>query len=178
MMSLPGWNALHPLLVHFPIALLIVAPLLALVGLAFERQRAFLHAALILMILGTVGAWLAVGTGEAAGELAERLPGMEPLVERHEEMAKVAGMLFIALTVAYAALIFAPRALKWQPGRIGTAAHVVFLALYMSATVYLAEAAHQGAMLVHRYGVHAAVGQAGVVGEAARSEKERSGEDD
>ena len=61
---IPSWDGLHPLIIHFPIALLLVAPILVLLGLISpNRGRAFLGAALILMVLGTIASWIAVSTG-------------------------------------------------------------------------------------------------------------------
>jgi uncharacterized membrane protein len=169
---IPDWNGLHPLVVHFPVALLLVAPVLVLVGLALERQRAFLFAGLLVMALGTVGAWVAVETGEAAGELAERMPGVEPVLERHGEMAETTRTLFTVLTLVYAGLLFAPLALKRQPRRLAdVGAHGLFLAAYAAAAVYLAQTAHQGGILVHQYGVHALQGAAPTL-EAGRGSQE------
>ncbi len=47
--SLPGWDGLHPLVVHFPIALLLVAPVFVVLGLVLPRAgRGFLVGALVL----------------------------------------------------------------------------------------------------------------------------------
>ena len=53
---IPSWTELHPLVIHFPIALLLVAPLFIIIGMIVNPQkgRPFLIAALILMLLGTV----------------------------------------------------------------------------------------------------------------------------
>lgn len=170
MQFFPDWTSLHPLVVHFPIALLLVAPVLALIGVLARRQRGLAAAALLLMVLGTAGAWLAVGTGEAAGEAAESTPGIEPVLERHGDMAETTGTLFTVLTLAYAALILAPWALKRKPLRVAElAAHGAFLAVYAVAAVYLARTAQQGGLLVHQYGVHAA----GQSAPAAENERER-----
>jgi uncharacterized membrane protein len=153
---MPGWSSLHPLVVHFPIALLLIAPVLALVGLLIKQQRAFLFAALLLMAIGTASAWLAVGTGEAAGELAGRGPGVERVLERHSEMAETSRTLFTLLTLVFAALLLAPVALKRPLPRLAEiGGHGAFLALYAVAAIFLGRTAHQGGLLVHQYGVHA-----------------------
>ena len=48
MPPIPSWDGLHPLIIHFPIALLLVAPLLVLVGalLKPEKGRPVLYVAL------------------------------------------------------------------------------------------------------------------------------------
>jgi uncharacterized membrane protein len=158
MIPIPAWNGLHPLVVHFPIALLMVAPILIVVALLAKQRRAFLTSALIVMALGAAGAWLAVATGGAAGQLAERVPGVESLLERHEEMAEGARTVFTVLTLVFGALLVVPWALKREPGRaVRLASHGAFLAVYAGALVYLASTAHQGARLVHEMGVHALI---------------------
>ena len=73
---IPSWDALHPLVIHFPIALLLVVPFLIVVGALVppERGRAILYVALALMIAGTLGTFLAVATGEAAARTSGTLP--------------------------------------------------------------------------------------------------------
>ena len=162
MPPLPSWNALHPLIVHFPIALLMVAPILVIVGLLVKGRRPFLASALLLMVLGTAGAWLAVATGNSAGELAERLPGVKAVLERHEDMAETTRTVFTVLTLVFGSLVTVPWALRREPPRlVRLGAHAAFLAIYAGALVYLANTAHQGGRLVHELGVHALVAPTG-----------------
>ncbi len=58
---------LHPMLVHFPIALLIIGFLADLAGLIFKKEF-FSKAGFYLLILGTAGVVAAYFTGSAAGE--------------------------------------------------------------------------------------------------------------
>ena len=83
---LPGWDGFHPLMVHFPIALLMVAPLfviLALVGRSSPTGRAMAGAALILMSLGTLGTFLASSTGSAAARVVAHTPPVSAVLDRH-----------------------------------------------------------------------------------------------
>ncbi len=151
----PGWDGLHPLVVHFPVALLLVAPLFVLVGLAWRRNRtAFMAAALVLMALGTIATYVAVPTGEAAAKLAERTPEINAVIERHEDLAETSRMVFTALTVVFAALVLAPVALRREPGEFATIGlALLFLAVYGAGTLVLANTAHNGGRLVHELGV-------------------------
>ncbi len=154
---LPSWDALHPLVVHFPIGLLLVAPVFVALGLIVPRTlRGFLISALTLMALGTAATWVAVATGEAAGELATRTPAISAALEGHEGLAEKTRTVFTALTLVFAALMFLPGILKRTPRRAVTVAvGAVFLAGYLGAAGLLANTAHEGGRLVHAYGVHA-----------------------
>lgn len=155
---IPSWDGLHPLVVHFPVALLLVAPLLVLVGLMLkpERGRGLLLSALVLMVLGTAAAWVAVGTGEAAGRMAERTPAINAILEHHEELAENVRLVFTALTAVFAAVLFVPSLLRRPLRRAATASMlVVFLAFYAVGALLLANTAHNGGRLVHEQGVHA-----------------------
>jgi uncharacterized membrane protein len=154
---LPPWAGLHPVVVHFPIALLLAAPVLVVLSLIVRRHRAGLGvASLVLMLAGTTGAFLAVATGEAADELAERVPGAHATLEQHEELAETVRVVFSALTIGFAGILAVPlvRRREWPP-RLYAALVSGFLLLYAGGAVVLTNAAHLGGQLVHRYGVHA-----------------------
>lgn len=163
---IPSWQGIHPILVHFPIALLLVAPLFVAIGMARKPERSFpfLLGALILMALGTAGTFLAASSGEAAGELAENIPGVKPLLEQHQELAETTETEFLALTLIFAAILFFPRLLKREPSRmISTVLPLVFLLFYATGAVSLANTAHQGARLVHELGVKAQIRPGAIV---------------
>lgn len=156
---IPSWEGLHPLLVHFPIALLLVVPVFLVGGLMFKKLRAGAAiAALVLMLMGTTGAFLSVATGEAAGELAERNVAVNEALEEHEELAEDSQWVFAGLTAVFAVLVIVPRFLKRPlPAGLVVGGHVVFLVVYLGGTVLLANTAHAGGRLVHEFGVHSLV---------------------
>lgn len=158
---LPSWDALHPLIVHFPIALLLTAPVFVVFGLLRPRSgRGPFLAALVLMLIGTSATWLAVATGEAAGELASRSVAVQATLEHHEELAESTRTVFTILTLTFACLLGLPVLLRRRPGSMATTiSGVVFLAAYLGGAVVLANTAHQGGQLVHVHGVHALVAQ-------------------
>ena len=173
---LPAWHAIHPLLVHFPVALLLIAPVFIVIGLSRKPERGFpfLMAALILMSLGTIGAFVAASSGHAAGELAESIPQVEATLEQHEELAEVTEIVFTALTLIFAAILFVPRMLKCDANRlISTVLPAIFLVFYAAGAVSLVNTAHQGGRLVHELGVRAQIHQAKPAGAVVRETTER-----
>jgi uncharacterized membrane protein len=156
---IPSWTELHPLVIHFPIALLLVAPLFIIAGIIVSPQkgRPFLFAALILMLLGTGGTFLAISTGEAAGQVADRTPAISAVLERHEDLAEMTRIVFSVLTFLFAAILFLPRLLKEPSGVTARILPLAFLLFYSAGAVILVNTAHNGGRLVHELGVHGGI---------------------
>lgn len=155
MPPLPPFDGAHPLVVHFPIAILLTVPLFLVLGLVLPaRTSQFATAALILMLVGTLGTVLAVRTGEASEENAERVPAAHDTLERHEELGERTRLVFIILTAIFAAVVFGRRKL---PSRIVPIVHFAFLLAYGGGLLVLAKTSHQGGLLVHHFGVQAPV---------------------
>lgn len=154
---IPSWDGLHPLIIHFPIALLLVVPLLVLIGVFLPNKgRSYLIAAFILMLLGTVASFIAVSTGESAGELAERVANVESVLENHEELAETTRTVFSALTVIFGVMLFAPMIFKKDlSSKIVIPLNLAFLIFYGAGVVLLINTAHEGGRLVHEFGVRA-----------------------
>jgi uncharacterized membrane protein len=156
-----SWDSLHPIVIHFPIALLLVAPVFIFLGLVRpERHRLFSVSALILIVLGTVGAWVAVSTGEAAAQLADQTPPIGPAIHEHEEFAEWTRLIFTILAVVYGGLVAAPLVFKRLKPRLLSVLGGVFLVIYFGSCLVLARTGHLGGRLVHTYGVHAMMGEA------------------
>jgi len=173
---LPNWPAIHPLVIHFPIVLLLIAPLFIVIGLMRKGERAFpfFLVALLLMGLGTASTFVAAASGNAAGELTKDAGQVEAVLEQHEDLAVTTEIAFSALTVVFAAMLFLPKLLKRQPTRaIATALSLVFLLFYTTGAVSLVNTAHQGARLVHELGVRAQMQPGPSAIESAGHERER-----
>jgi uncharacterized membrane protein len=166
---IPSWDSTHVIIVHFPVALLIVAPLFVLLGAVVKTHRTGLQvAALLLFLIGTAGAYMAVASGEAAAQLAERTEETQPVITGHMELGHDTRLVFTLLTVAYAALAFGPKLLEKQPGPyVELALHGVFLALCLPAMLLLVNTGHLGGRLVHEFGVTAMYSEGSARGDPA-----------
>ena len=154
---MPTWSHAHPIIVHFPIALLLVAPLLVLLGLLWPAQRTGVHAsALVLLLLGTCLAVLAVITGMAAAGAAGRSPELLLALDSHEHLAKQAALLYSCLSLAFVVMHLLSR--RWRQGtgpRWLIAAHLLWLAASLGASLLLIRTGHLGGRMVHELGFHA-----------------------
>jgi len=170
---IPAWQAIHPLVIHFPIVLLLIAPLFIVIGSVMEPARSFsfLLVALILMSLGTASTFVAVSSGEAAANIAERIPQAKGVLEEHQELAEITQSVFSALTLIFASIVFVPVLLKLQPTRaISTVLPLVFLVFYATGAISLANTSHQGGRLVHELGVRAPMQPGNLTVESAERE--------
>jgi uncharacterized membrane protein len=170
---IPAWDALHPLIVHFPVALLLVAPLFIMIGALLQpkKGRVYLFSALILMALGTTAVFMALETGEAAAKLTERTPEINTVLEHHEQLAETTRMAFSALTVIFAAIILLPRRLRRSPRWLaGRALLLLFLLAYGAGMLLVVNTAHNGGRLVHEFGVKAMV-EPGALPTAAEAQR-------
>jgi uncharacterized membrane protein len=159
---MPAWGGMHPLLVHFPIALLLVAPIFLALGIVRrERGAHWLRAALLLSAFGMAGAWVAVESGEAAARLADRTPEITAAIERHSSLAELTRNLSTVATLLLAAVLFGPGLLKRKATpRITTIALIVVLGLFGVGALAVAHTGDEGGRLVHDLGVKSLVAPA------------------
>ena len=143
---MPSIASLHPQVVHFAIALLIVGVIFRLLSLT--GRLAFTGpAATTLIVLGTVATVLAVQSGNDAHGPVERIPGVRPAVVDHEEWGIRARNIFLGV----AALELLALALA---GRMPKQAKVVAMGAAAIGLVGLAaiyEAGEHGGELVYNY---------------------------
>lgn len=157
----PGWDGLHPLVVHFPIALSLVAPLFVAMAIVRPARAACLgFVALVLLVIGTAGAFVAVGSGEAAAELATRSEAINAAIEAHATLAEQARMAFAVLTLLYGATLVVPLYVKkLATPTVSRVANVVMLVLLLAGALLMANVGHRGGLLVHKHGVQAMIAQ-------------------
>lgn len=136
-------GSLHPLLVHFPIALFVSALAFDLVGVLW-RRAAFTSAGLYAQTLGALAAGLAVITGNQAEEAAERLMGIEEVLEWHERLGTATWWVALAAV-----------ALRWYLTRkepLGPALRALMLGLSLGLAILVGVAGFYGGKLVYDFG--------------------------
>ncbi len=144
---------LHPVMVHFPVALITVGAGLWLAGqvTAPTGRLGYLRpAASTLLVLGSASAWLAVLSGFRADDVVGPSVPNAPLLHDHEKLAVATAILATALMAADLA-----RGLLTRRGgsRIWrAAAHGTTVVLMLVTLLTLVLAAHHGAALVYAEG--------------------------
>lgn len=155
MMFLPDWAPnLHPLIVHFPIALLIIALIFEVLALIFSRNSGaewLRYAAGSLYIAGAVSALFAYITGRLAADSVNVPATANPTLTEHADLALYTTWFFGIYGVVRLFLLWQRVSLKWA---------ISFLIFLIGAAgMYLLyETAEHGAEMVFRHGVgvHAA----------------------
>jgi len=132
---------LHPMMVHFPIALVAVGFLADLLNLFTRKEPCLSKIGFYLEILGMAGAMVAWGTGYFLTTTMEGEAGL--MRDKHELMATIALVTIIVATIARTILNY-----------IGTE-HTKFkyipLVLYFLAFLFISYTGYLGGTLVMEY---------------------------
>jgi len=140
----------HPLIVHFPIALLIASAVAELAGHLLKRDD-LRHFAFWALILGVVSASAAYITGSFAEESVEHLPGIHANLETHEELATIA----LATWIGLAAL----RILLTIRGWLNSSIFYLYLVLLLAGGVLIGSTGYSGGNLVYNHGAGVNIAQ-------------------
>ena len=141
--AMPGADALqniHPLVVHYPIAMLTAAAFVYLLAWAARREE-WARSALWMLALGTLGAAVAVRTGLSASDGVMVAPSVREQILVHHKRYMLAVMGLSALLTAWA--LAAPP----LPRR----GRLIFLAMLVMMTALLAKGADYGGWMVYGY---------------------------
>lgn len=133
---------IHPLIVHFPIALIMVIFILDFLGVLFKR-KSFLSTANILTIFAAAGAVMAVVSGLIAEDSIWHTDAAHELLELHETI----GFTVLGLTLIL--LVLRPAVKKKKLfGSLG------WLAVLLSfvASVLVGYTGYLGGEMVYKYG--------------------------
>ena len=147
----PGFPSLHVLVIHFPIALLTLAPFFD-IGCMFFRDRVWLdRAAAALYVMGTIGAGAAYLTGErAAIAVGDLSTAAESALADHESSAVLTLFALVIVTLARVGVIWLAR--HDRRVSIGVFRLAAF-PIAIAGLVMLAHTADRGGRLVYHHGV-------------------------
>lgn len=132
----------HAMLIHFPIALLIIGFLFEIVSLISKREF-FKNAAFYLIVLGALGTVASYLSGNAAGEGIEEGPLKAPL-ELHEQAATISLWLTIITAIIYLIISITRYRKSWVK-----IISVVFFAAVIGS---IAWTGYLGGQLVYKHG--------------------------
>lgn len=145
---MPNLAALHPQVIHFAIALLLVGVAFRVISLS-GRMLFTRHAAAALLLMGTVAAAVSVKSGMDAHGPVERIPGVRDLVIEHEELGEQArNVFFVVAAFELLALALARGAAVGKYAKLAYAASAL-VGVYGSTVLY--HAAEHGGQLVYEY---------------------------
>lgn len=141
-------HPIHPMVVHFPIALLTTS--VACDALAFWwKPDKFREASLLMLVIGVMSAGVAVVTGHFAEETVEHSGIPEQALEIHEALGMATFWVFAGLLGLRVAML-----LEWMPQK-----PVLALLIGVIGVIVLLVASYFGGDLVYNFG-------AGVAGRA------------
>ena len=133
---------LHPMIVHFPIALLIVGFLADVIHLIIKKEF-FSRAGFYLLILGTIGVIAAYLSGEYAGDGVTEAGALGQALEAHEEAATLALWLMSGAALVRIAFVI----LKKYDGVFKAVAFTLFLL----GVISIARTGYYGGELVYKH---------------------------
>ena len=149
----------HPLVVHFPIALLTMSPIVDLAAL-LARRPTWHGAAYALLVAGTVAAVAAVISGNAAAAPHWETEVIGELVERHEDSGSLVLALYLVVALGRLPLQLRAATSGW-PLKL-------WLVVAAAGCVLLWRTSSLGGSLVFDYGVGVTEGAVEVDGSKRR----------
>ncbi|MFD2247969.1 DUF2231 domain-containing protein [Pontibacter ruber] len=135
----------HPLSVHFPIALLLVATLAKAATLLLKdaNYRFWQRVGSYLLYAGCVAAWFSIYTGDLADGIVSRKICDPTVLKDHENAAFTLAYLFTAATALDLFLAF--RLIRMREKML----HLLVVVLMLAGSAFLMYTGHLGARVVY-----------------------------
>ncbi|MBT3601959.1 MAG: DUF2231 domain-containing protein [Candidatus Latescibacteria bacterium] len=133
----------HPLIIHFPIALLIVGTLCDAIGILGKRDF-FLRTGFLLFALGAFTCILAALTGDHVADTAQHISGIYDDLDWHDTLGTATALIAVLLTLTRAHLTFKKRF-------TGTVQYI-YLFIGIAVAILVGASGYTGGRLVYDYG--------------------------
>lgn len=147
MQLIPEWAPnIHPLLVHFPIVLLIAAVLFDATGLVFKKLKWLEKSALLLYVVGTIAIVVTYFTGQSAADSIDIPSKAIPAVTDHADWAEITLWFFIVFSIVRLSIGLWIKSVKLAI--TGFIVIIGFVGIYL-----LYQTGDHGAKLVFGYGL-------------------------
>ena len=134
---------LHPLIIHFPIALLIVGVICDAIGILNHRNF-MLKAGYLLFSLGAITAIPAALTGNYAADLTQNIERITSDLDDHDTLSTITTLLAVAITLIRTHLIF--------KNQFTGAIRHLYLMLALTIAGLICASGYTGGHLVYNYG--------------------------
>ncbi len=148
----PNGSALHPLLTHVPIALILLSPVSILCGALLRGPwgKRCLFISVALLGCGAALLYIAIHTGVEAVSFHQFSSGMKQVLDEHQEMARSAASALLLAASLYALTLALRLYLGVNDNRmIATILPAAFLLFYCIGMFHLINAIQHGSQLVH-----------------------------
>lgn len=132
----------HPLSVHFPIVLLLMATLFKLIGL-WSSKLTWEPGGRLLLILGVMGAWVAIYTGDMADGIVSRQLCDPTVLKDHENLATITAWIF-------SAALLLDLLIKYLEKLKNKIFYIILVLLMLAGSGTLTYVGHLGAQLVYQ----------------------------
>jgi len=134
-------HPIHPIVVHFPIALLFTSVFFEVLG-SLKQRELYRDFGYWLLVLGLLGGVAAAATGFWSEDAAKAAGVPEEAIDRHETFAVISVIVFGLM------LVFR----RWVRGRWSERYRAIYLVLGVAGVIVLGTAGYFGGDLVYRYG--------------------------
>ncbi len=155
-LKIPAWDEMHPIIIHFPIALILIAPIFIFTGIIYKKyDKCAWLSSFILMTIGTIFSMFAVATGKASASLIDKTEETEKIIINHWKFGEISRTYFIILTIIYALYLFVlPKIIKRELTRKENMIfNLIFLIVFLIGCAVISYTGHLGGSLVHEYGI-------------------------
>lgn len=133
----------HPLIIHFPIALLIVGVICDAIGILGKRDL-FLSTGFLLFALGALASIPAALTGDHVADTAQHITGIADDLDWHDTLGTATTLLAVILTLIRTHLIF-----KKQ---FTSTVQYIYLIFAVGVAILVGASGYTGGRLVYDFG--------------------------